>query len=295
MKSWTETYYPRFGQISLWVLLATSSYLVLETHLQYQHLPKGDNLSVLGYIFPVSFWDNPVILPAGKAAFFISALIWAALPFACKLKGYEKQLPELIKCCAWLCVASYFFVACTYWENLPWVRHKFVLPFWLLSVNALWYQFYANQIVQAFREGDYYKKELYPGWVYGASVFLIAMFYSFSGLSKLLSTPNWADGTSLQLWTFAFGDQNSPVAKLILADRFNAKILQSGVLSLECLSALAIISGPLRVLIGIGLALFHCAVDLTFSIKIPFESQKILLLLYFLPWFRTNKKQNTSD
>ncbi len=299
--NWTylnELHKPKFGQISLWILLGTSAYVVLETHLQYQYLPKGDNLSVLGYILPQSFWDNALILNLGKSVFFPAALIWAGLPFLVRLnkEGEEKnlvQLAVLAKLAALLCVLSYFYISCVYWENLPWVRHKFILPFWLLTLNALWYQFYASDIVQALKEGQFCEKEIYPGWVYGASIFFIAVFYTFSGISKILSVPdfNWANGVSLQLWTYAFGDANSPVAKLILSDRFYAKILQTGVLLLESLCFLSVFFTPVRLMIGLGLVLFHCAVDLTFSIKIPFESQKILLLLYFMPWFSLHRRK----
>ncbi len=296
MKFWSELYTPRFGQISLWVLLLTASYLVLETHLQYQSLPKGDNLSVLGYVLPVSFWNCPLILPLGKIFFFASALCWALVPvWAKKISLSEAKIVRIALCSAWICVFSYFFVSCAYWENLPWIRHKFVMPFWLLTINALWYQYYAESIVSTLKKNDFLNSEIYPGWVYGASVFFISVFYTFSGISKILSAPDWGSGLSLQLWTVAFGDPNSPVARLILQDRFNAKILQTSVLSLESLSFLAIFFTPLRILIAIGLFSFHCAVDMVFSIKIPFESQKILLLLYFLPWFRIKKKKQTSQ
>lgn len=296
MKFWTELYNARFGQISLWVLLLTAGYLVLETNLQYQYLPKGDNLSVLGYLLPVSFWDSGLILPAGKTVFFLSALCWALVPvWTKKISLSEDKMAQVAITSAWMCVFGYFFVACTYWENLPWIRHKFVLPFWLLTLNALWYQFYAAQIVSAFKRNEFLKEEIYPGWVYGASVFFISAFYSFSGISKIMAAPDWASGLSLQLWTVAYGDQDSLITRLILQDRFYARILQTSVLSLESLSFLAIFFAPLRVLIAIGLIAFHCAVDTVFSIKIPFESQKILLLLYFLPWFNIKKKQITTD
>lgn len=281
-------YKPRYAQVSIWILLAVSTYLVLETHLQYQYLPKGDNLSVLGYVLPQSFWNNSFILDAGKCVFFPAAFIWAAMPFIVRIDKISNEYgAQLAVLSAWLCVLSYFFISCTYWENLPWVRHKFILPFWLLTLNALWYQFYASEIVEAFKQGKFYEKSLYPGWVYGASVFFVSVFYTFSGLSKILSCPDfsWANGVSLQLWTYAFGDSSSPVAALILSDRLYAKILQTGVLLLESFCFLSIFFSPVRVLIGLGLVAFHCAVDITFSIKIPFESQKILLLLYFLPWF----------
>ncbi|MCW5824717.1 MAG: hypothetical protein KIT34_18105 [Cyanobacteria bacterium TGS_CYA1] len=296
MKFWTELYTARFGQISLWILLLTASYLVLETHLQYQYLPKGDNLSILGYLLPASFWDSLLVLPLGKTVFFLSALCWALLPvWAKKISLSEDKIAQIAIISAWVCVFGYFFVACTYWENLPWIRHKFVLPFWLLTLNALWYQFYGGQIVGALKRNEFLKVEIYPGWVYGASVFFISVFYTFSGVSKMMAAPDWASGLSLQLWTIAYGDQSSPVARLILEDRMYARILQTSVLSLESLSFLAIFFAPLRVLIAIGLFAFHCAVDMVFSIKIPFESQKILLLLYFLPWFRIKKKQTTTD
>ncbi len=297
MKYWSELYNPRFGQISLWILLLTSSYLVLETHLQFQYLPKGDNLSILGYVLPTSFWNSSIILPIGKIVFFISALSWAFVPLWAKKQSEanEAKLVMALLFCVWMCVFSYFIVSCTYWENLPWVRHKFVLPFWLLTINALWYQFYAKEIVSAIRQKEFLNKEIYPGWTYGASVFFISIFYTFSGISKIISAPDWGSGLSLQLWTVAFGDQNSLVAKLILTDRFYAKIMQSGVLYLECLSFFANFFAPLRLLIGLGLLSFHSAVDLVFNIKIPFESQKVLLLLYFFPWFRIKKKKHPRE
>lgn len=278
---------PLYGQLSLWAVLLTSVYVSLETNLLFQYLPKNITVSVIGYLLPAQFLNEPFFFHACRNLFWFSAALWAAVPFLGGLG--QRALRVIIPVSAWTTYLAYTITASLYWENLPWIYHKFVLPSWLLLIHALWCQFYLNEISTSLSNRTYWNTPLYPFWVRFLSVYFIAIFYTFSGASKLLSTMNWADGLSLQLWTQLFGNHNSFFGKLILSDRLLAAILQKGALALECLSFTAMFNIWSRMAIGMGLLILHFVIDVT--LNIDFRAHMILIAVYFLPLFEFTQRQ----
>jgi hypothetical protein len=276
-----DRFQPSFGQISLWLILVLAACLTFEMHLGFSSLEKANPVSILGYLVPAATLGDPDFLHWAKLIFRISAICWCVVPFLNFLSN--RWLAIVISVCTWTAYFSYTVAASIYWENLPFFLHKFVLPSWLLLIHALWYHFYRAEIVDAIRAKKFFQTQLYPRWVYLLSVWVVAALYTLSGTSKLLSSWRWGNGLSLQLWTAMYGDPRFWLAKQIVSDRHVSAFFQGGALTLECLSFLAIVDWRLRTIIGIGLLLFHMAVDLTFHID--FRPNMLLVAIFFLPTF----------
>ena len=45
--------------MTLWILIAVCIYIVGDAHLSFQLYPKGMTVSLLGYIVPEQFFDQP--------------------------------------------------------------------------------------------------------------------------------------------------------------------------------------------------------------------------------------------
>lgn len=259
---------PFFGQFSLWALLLTCMYLVADLGHGYPDRDKDSAVSVIGLLLPESFFSDERVFELCRWAFFAVAICWF----------FRVGLPVT----SWLTVVFYTVVASIYWENLPWFRHKYLVPNWLLIVYAMWMQFCSTEIKTSLARGDFWRSRLFPRWVYVLSVYSIALFYTFSGYSKLLACgPGWGSGLSLQIWMQLFGNQESYVTEFVLSDRRAAAILQSGALWLECLAFAALLSSRLRIAIGLGLIGLHLAIDSSFGID--FRTNILLVALFFLP------------
>ena len=277
-----DTAPPLFGQLTLWVLIAVSIYIVGDTHLSFQSYPKGTTVSLLGYVVPEKFFALPYALFFFKGVFFVSAAAWSLLPFLGRARIWIIQ--PLTAIAPWVCVLSYTIIVSIFWENLPWFRHKFIVPNWILLYYALWYFFYRDDIAASIINKKFWlNPNLYPRWVYLGSVLSIALLYNYGGVSKLLAAGfNWGDGLSLQLWVSMMGNPDFILTDFILSDRENAHLLQRGVTIVQLFALLALIP-HLRPVIGLGLIAFQLSVELTFGI--PFRGNVILLAVFFLPWF----------
>jgi len=273
-----------------------AAYLSLEINLGFGDLDRGVPVSIIGYLLPASILSNPSFLATLKVIFWLSAACWLSVPFLSA--GSGRFLRWFMASASWLAYLTYTVMASVYWENLPFYLHKFVLPSWLLLIHALWYHFYSDDIIAAVKQRAFWTSALYPRWAYSLSVYTIAVFYTMSGLSKVTSAFDWGNGLSLQLWTTRYGDFSSEVTQLVMRDRAWARFFQSGALALECSSWLSIFHPILRTLIGIGLLMFHSAVDMTFHID--FRPNMVLISVFLLPIFdlwgaRNGRRENESQ
>jgi hypothetical protein len=284
LNSLGDTSAPLFGQLTLWILIGVCIYISTEAHLGYQDYEKGTTVSLLGYVLPETFFDLPYTLVFFKGLFWVSIIVWGLLPFL-GITGIwtMKVLTAVVPL---MSVLSYTILVSIFWENLPWFRHKFVVPNWVLLYYAMWYFFCRHEIsVSIVNRNFWSNSDLYPRWVYLGSVFSIALLYNFGGVSKMLAAGlGWGEGLSLQLWVSMMGDPDFFLTDFILSDRVNAHFFQRGVTILQSLSLLAMIPN-LRPVIGLGLIAFQSSVELTFGI--PFRGNIILLAVFFLPWFGT--------
>jgi hypothetical protein len=256
---------PHFNQVVVWTLLATAAILAL--------------------------W--PFELGSGQRTGFASLLVW--LPDAIVTSG-----------AVWLSLRAVLLTGCVLWSLnrlLPWscwtvvfaftglwslhvettynTAHIFNMANMLLMIQAIWITADAPLIRLRMHDGEYWIQPLVPRWVSLASIAYIGIFHSAAGLSKLAySGPSWANGTSLQLWTYLWGLPWSPTTRLILSSRTLAQALQVGTLVVETAGVFAVIPG-LRPWIGWGLIGFYAGVLATFDYGFQFNA--ILTALYFLP------------
>lgn len=157
--------------------IAAALWLSLEVDLRWASLPKGATVSLVGLVAPTSWWASPVMLWAGRALLWGGSAAW--------LFGHARKV-RLVA--GWATALGLLTLGSLYWENLPWFRHKFVPPLWLLVVLAV------GQHARA-RPGEA------PRWVREGAVLVLACFYAGAGAHKLLASGwRWADGTALQLW-----------------------------------------------------------------------------------------------
>ncbi len=166
---------------------------------------------------------------------------------------------------AWTTTLGMLLLGSIYWENLPWFRHKFVCPFWLLLLLA------AAQL-----------RQHPPRWLREGAVLTFAAFYGGAGLAKLLASGfAWADGVGLQLWLLRLGDSDSLVRSWVIEDATLAKWLATTALGLELAVPIAIVWARSRPDLGVMLLALHLGIDRV--LHIDFRPQ-MLLVAVILCW-----------
>ncbi|HEY2893961.1 MAG TPA: hypothetical protein VGJ16_07105, partial [Pirellulales bacterium] len=181
----------------------------------------------------------------------------------------------------WLVVIGFTGLWSLHVETTYNTAHIFHMANMLLVIQAIWITADAPLIRRHHREGTYWQMPVVPRWVSLASIAYIGIFHTAAGLSKLLfSGSDWANGTSLQLWTFLWGRPWSPTTQAIVNSRTFTQSLQLLTLACETAGVLAIFP-RLRPWIGVALTAFYVGVLATFDYGFQFNA--ILTALYFLP------------
>ena len=221
-----KTTEPLFGLVSLWTVLAVAVWVSTETHLHHVDWEKGSPVSVLGSILPESVLASQVLFDLSRWTLWIAAGCWS--------------LRLLVPVSGWVTFGAYTLHASMFWENLPWFRHKFVLPALLLFIHAMWFQCYRREFRAA--RGALLSARICPAWVPFLGIYSVATFYGLAGVMKIWRGGlEWGDGLSLQLWMYRFGDEDWLLTRWILEHRTVAMVLQSGAMAIECLSFLAVV------------------------------------------------------
>ena len=256
---------PQFNQLVTWILLATALILAGWPF----ELRDGERAGFASLFFwlPTAVVRSPwtwltfrVLLAAGSVLWLLGR--W--LPASC-----------------WLVVITFTGLWSLHVETTYNTAHIFNMANMLLVIQALWVTADAPLIRQRLRTGNYWQSPLVPRWVSLASIAYIGLFHTAAGLSKLsFSGPAWANGSSLQLWTYLWGRSWSPTTQLLLASRTCTQALQAFTLLIETVGVLAIFP-RLRPWIGWGLLGFYVGVLATFDYGFQFNA--VLTALYFLP------------
>jgi hypothetical protein len=242
--------------------IAVVLWLALEIDQRWAHLPKGEVVSVLGLVVPDAWWAAPAALWGGRIVLWSGAALW--------LLGRARRLA------AWTTTAGMLWLGSLYWEDLPWFRHKMVLPFWLLVLLVA-----AEHARVADRRAGL--GAVAPVWVREGAVFALAAFYAGAGAHKLLASgPRWADGVALQLWLWRLGDHGSRVRAWVIEDATVSAIVASAALGLELAAALAVPLPRLRPWLALGLVALHVGIDRV--LHIDFRTNVVLVALVLLPW-----------
>ncbi|WP_143140556.1 hypothetical protein [Nannocystis exedens] len=239
--------------------IAAALWLSLEVDLRWASLPKDATVSVAGLVVPTTWWASQALLWLGRALLWGGAPIW--------LFGHVRAVRIGA---AWATTLGMLTVGSLYWENLPWFRHKFVPPLWLLVLLVA---------------GEHARAEpgRAPRWIREGAVFVLACFYAGAGAHKLLASGwRWADGTALQLWLWRLGDSDSLVRAWAIADARVAAALASVALALELATVLLVPLPRARPWLAAGLVALHVGIDQV--LHIDFRPMILLVVVVLLPW-----------
>ena len=272
---------PHFGQLATWVLFGAALWLARYPY-EMAVGPRQGPASLLSWLpgevlsSPASFWVARCALVLGAALWFWRNL----LPWSC-----------------WLTVIAFTILWSLHVENSWHTNHCFQMTNNLLFIQALGETLCAREIQSATAAGKYWQTPLYPRWVTLAAVAYIGIFHTAAGLSKLsFSGPEWANGTSLQIWTHLWGRPWSPTTWLILKSRTFTQVLQASTLVVETCGVLAVFP-QLRTWIGLATVGFYVGVLLTFDYGFHFNL--LFTALYLLPverWVENYvRKRNASE
>jgi len=256
---------PHFNQLVIWALLGTAAVLAIWPF----ELRSGERA---GFVSLLSWLPDAVIR---------SQLIWLVfrllLIAGVTLWYFQRWLPWS----CWVVVLAFTGLWSLHVETTYNTAHIFNMANMLLVMQAIWITADAPLIRQRLQRGTFWQEPLVPRWVSLVSIAYIGIFHTAAGLSKLsFSGPSWADGTSLQLWTYLWGRPWSPTTQLILSSRTLTQCLQALTLSIETAGVLAIFP-RLRPWIGWGLVAFYSGVLATFDYGFQFNA--LFTALYFLP------------
>lgn len=246
-----EKYNPtRFGLISTRILLILAIALGCCPFEMTGELENVKTISFLSGI-PAETLADPGVMYGLRAVLVVAALMW----FFCLL----------VPVSCWLTALAFAGLWALRLENSIFSPHIFHVAIMLTVIHAAWFTFYRRSIVYAYRSDQTATTYNYPYWVYWLSVFYIGWFHTLAGIEKLRAHGwAWADGTSLQLWTHAFGYHPSPVTQWIVSNHQVAQWLQQGTLVIETAAILCILGRPFRWLVGLGLLGFYGGVLTSF-------------------------------
>ncbi len=256
---------PQFNQLVIWTLLAISALLAIWPF----EIRAGERAGVASLLWWLS--DSVVhshwTWLALRVLLLVGSVLWLnqlALPWSC-----------------WLVVFAFTGLWSLHVETTYNTAHIFHMANMLLIIQAIWITADARLIRARWRDGTFWQTPLVPSWVSLASIAYIGVFHTAAGLSKLLfSGTDWANGTSLQLWTHLWGRPWSPTTRLMLSSRNITQALQILTLVFETGGVLAIFP-RLRSIVGWGLVAFYIGVLATFDYGFQFNA--LLTMFYFLP------------
>jgi hypothetical protein len=256
---------PRFNQLVIWCLLATAMTLALWPF-EIKIGTREGTASLLFWL-PDDVVRDDWTWYSFRLALVSGSLMWLlniALPWSC-----------------WLVALAFTTLWSLHIETTYNTAHIFHMANMLLILQAIWMTADAPLIREKFLSATYWQSPIVPRWVSLASIAYIGIFHTAAGLSKLsFSGPDWANGTSLQLWTYLWGRPWSPTTQMILGSRTLTQILQVGTLIFETAGILAIFPQP-RPWIGAGLIAFYIGVLATFDYGFQFNA--LFTALYLLP------------
>ncbi len=269
---------PHHGQLVLLVLLLAAAWYCSQYAGSYAsgwrahtyRAVRNTPATVVSFL-PDAVRCDERVLQGAAWVFYAAAVLWAA--------------QVLLPWSSWLAALAFTLVMALHYENKNALAHSTHLTNVLLWLYALWYGCCAGDIRRALRAGRFWSTPLYPNWIQALALFYIGLFYSMSGVSKLVhSGVGWANGTSLQLWVMLWGDKASFWTQQLLAHRSLAQLLQTTTLAAEVVALPAVCFRRTRFLEGLALVGFHVGSISVFHYT--FHANAVLIGLLFLPFDR---------
>jgi len=257
----------RFGLLSTRILLLSAILLAC-----WEFSPSGvaDNEKVVTFLskVPPEYLTDINVMYWVRGIVVLSCLMW----FFCLLTPFS----------CWVATISFASLWALRVENSIYSPHIYHIAIVLTFIHAAWFTFYYRQITYAYRSQTTAISMYYPYWVFWLSVFYIGWFHTLAGIAKLRSHGwAWADGTSLQLWTKAFGYSPSPVTQWIISDQQSTMLMQQGTLVVETAAIVCILGRPLRIVVGLALLAFYGGV-LTSFVDYGFHLNAVLVFWFLI-------------
>lgn len=260
---------PHFGQAVTWVLLYTALALAPNVCTVGPGAGRAADAATVLSPLPATVLSLPLLFSSCRRVLVLGAVLWA-----CRL---------LIPWSCWITLLAFTATISICFENRSHISHLYNITNMLLLIHAMWYHFYRKDIRAALSAGTFWESPLYPAWAFGLSVFYIGLFHTWAGATKLLTSgPGWANGLSLQLWVYLWGDPTSPLREFIISNRWAAQGLQAMTLAVETSALLVCPFRRLRVLVGASLLGLYIGMVSVFGYY-GFYYNALFVVLFFLP------------
>jgi len=195
-----------FGYLYLLVLLCCA----LNTTFINNVVHDGQSLNLitpLGFL-PEALIGSIFFANLLQVFFIISAIFW--------IGGFFLRFIGLI--------TTYFYIfhQSLYLERIIYADHSFYIVAQMLIIFGIWSFFYANKedisSLCLIRKIVCLKViTTYPKWLIQLTLLSFTTFYGYSFLAKMVDSGlKWANGHSLQLWLFLWGDTSHIVTQMVL-------------------------------------------------------------------------------
>lgn len=241
----------RYGQLSLWCLIATGIYYTLIAQIEPRAIEQIVSPAAL---LPAEIWQSDTIFLFLKILSIGGLLLWAL--------NFSTPTMALLGTSGLTAV-----VACAVTGQI-YVRHQPHVINMLLIFYAIWCLTRAGERQFAPRLWGFGRAAPYPEWLFALCVLYLSTTYTFSGLTKLMSSGlDWPNGISLQLWCLGGASDGNIARSLCLFDSRVAATLQAIVLFAESTCILAYRFPRLRPIYGLTLIGFHLSVELLFDFR----------------------------
>jgi hypothetical protein len=266
---------PRWGQNTLRGLLLLAVVYVRPLQ-QTGYGAREHALSIIGFLPESVLFDERVFV-CFKTLFVAFAALWF----------FDVLVPQS----AWIATVSLTVVLSLFLESRSYTLHQYQVLAMLVWVFCVWYHAWAVTRSPARCALAPRPPANMPRWVYFLSLYYLCLTYSFSGVTKLLSSGiRWANGTSLQLWVLLWGDRSAYFAQALLGDRRLAEAAQAATLFFESTAVLALFFPQWRRVTGIGLIGFHLASETIFHLRFYPNIFALAATLVFYPAWTTPRR-----
>ena len=265
--------------------------------------PKVQNVSLLGYLFPVARFGTPVVFHTLKAFQFVTLLGWLLANRGRASRAVYLVSPVILCLLTSLVVETQFFV-----HHQP---NFCVIAFILLGVVRFIHLSQPPSTL-AGGWGGAAEAETGPGrgpdtgcaehsptvcgivlppWTYFLFLYYISLSYTYSGLTKIwYSGWDWANGSSLMFWVAHFAPYRDTWLYAVITEHFwLAWIMQVVTFFVETFCLVVIFWPHARPIFGLLLVGFHLSVETLFGFHFYANillDALILIGYYAIPEYR---------
>jgi len=269
------SYQGTFGYLSLVVLLACAFNTTLINNIVHDG-PDLHLITPFGFL-PETLISSLFLANCLRVLFTISSIFWIA-GFFLKFIGFTTTF-------------LYIFHQSLYLERIIYADHSFYIVAQILILFSFWSLLYAKKE----NTNSYHLigkvvlpryLSIYPKWLIQLTLLSFTTFYGYSFLAKIVNSGwSWANGHSLQLWLFLWGNSSHSLTQSISGNFKLAQYLQVGALIFELLAFGLLIGGKKFRFLWFTLHLIFTAGNEALY-GYGFTENLILSFVFLLPWER---------